>query len=195
MSLLVYFDHMLKNKQFSIELFKIFCYNISQGGLLMKKILFLFVLLILLIPNGAQADYLASYHSYGVTEEEKELMAQEESVDRGLIDELVYRMVEKDTRDAVDYVILATIITLMVIVIILMNRRVYVIPGGTSVFADEEPKKEVPMKSEEDQEKVTPGIEEISYATNGQAYPQPVMNPTYTYYYPRPMMVQNIQNS
>ncbi len=100
----------------------------------MKKIfLILLVGLILIIPSRASA---VSYHSYGVTEEEMQLMEEDVPQDN-IFDELYYRLVLKDTRDAVDYIILGVIIVLMLVVLVALNKKTYVIPGNVGVFEED----------------------------------------------------------
>lgn len=108
----------------------------------MKKKMMLFLIgLVLIIPNRVQANFLVSYHSYGVTTEEKQLIAEEKQEEnkpgRNIIAELKYRLFEKDTRDAVDYIILATLFSLMVLVIIALNKHSYVLVGNSDVFERE----------------------------------------------------------
>ncbi len=104
-----------------------------------KKFLLFLITFILIIPVTVKADYLVSYHSYGVTEQEKKLMEEEASVKRSFFQELKYRMIEKDTRDSVDYVILFILIALILTVIVALNKKTYVIPSSAGVF-EEEPK-------------------------------------------------------
>lgn len=115
----------------------------------MKKILLLFLVgLLLIVPTGVSA---VSYHSYGVTEEEKQLMAEDSRPHDNIFSKLYYRMVEKDTKDAVDYMILAVIIVLMVLVIVALNKKTYVIPGNIAVFEEEQidsSKEELAQKDE-----------------------------------------------
>ena len=103
----------------------------------MKKILLFLVGLMIIIPTTVKANYLLSYHNYGVTSEEEKLILEEEEEERSVFDEVYYRLVLKDTRDAVDYVILGTIIFLMLVTIILSNKKSYVLPGNTSVFLED----------------------------------------------------------
>lgn len=102
----------------------------------MKKTLLFLVGLMIIIPTTVKANYLLSYHNYGVTSEEEKLILEEEE-ERSVFDEVYYRLVLKDTRDAVDYVILGTIIFLMLVTIILSNKKSYVLPGNTSVFLED----------------------------------------------------------
>lgn len=110
-----------------------------------KTFLLLLIGVLFLIPRGVSATYLVSYHSYGVTEEEKQLMDEEKQEKRNIFQELEYRMIEKDTRDAVDYLILFVLFGMMVMVIIALNKKPYVIPGNTNIFL-EEPK--VPLDNQ-----------------------------------------------
>lgn len=104
----------------------------------MKRILLFLVGIILIIPTSVKANYLVSYHNYGVTSAEERLIEEEASEERNVFEELYYRIVIKDTRDVVDYVILGTIIFLMLATIIVSNKRTYVIPGSAGVFLDNE---------------------------------------------------------
>lgn len=103
-----------------------------------KKIIIILTLMFILIPGRVNANYLVSYHSYGVTNEEKQLMneANKETA-KNVFEEFEYRMFEKEDYDSVDYLILATIITLMVIVIVLLNKKTYLVPSSNYVFLEE----------------------------------------------------------
>ncbi len=103
----------------------------------MKKILLMVVSMMIIIPTTVKADYLVSYHNYGVTSAEEALIEEEEAEERNVFEELYYRVVMKDTRDAVDYVILGTIIFLMLVTIVVSNKKSYVIPGNTGVFLED----------------------------------------------------------
>ena len=103
----------------------------------MKKILLMVVSMMIIIPTTVKADYLVSYHNYGVTSAEETLIEEEEAEERNVFEELYYRVVMKDTRDAVDYVILGTIIFLMLVTIVVSNKKSYVIPGNTGVFLED----------------------------------------------------------
>ena len=87
----------------------------------------------MLVPTGVKA---VSYHSYGVSSEEKVLMEEEKEEKRNFFEDIEYRFLEKDTHDAVDYVYLAIIIILMVVVITLLNKKTYIYPTSQSVFIE-----------------------------------------------------------
>lgn len=107
-----------------------------MGEKMKKKILLLFIGLFLMVPKSANAEYLVSHLSYGVTEKEQKLI-EEEQAKRNIVGELNYRFTEKDERDTIDYTILTILILAMVIVIILLNKKTYVVFRETSVFEDE----------------------------------------------------------
>lgn len=107
-----------------------------MGENMKKRILLLLLGLFLIIPKNVNAEYLVSHISYGVTEKEQHLI-EEEKVKRNIFEELEYRFTEKEERDTVDYTILTVLIVAMVIVIILLNKKSYIIFRETNVFEDE----------------------------------------------------------
>lgn len=101
-----------------------------------KKILLLAIGLFLMIPKNINAEYLVSYHSYGVTVKEQQLI-EEEKTKRNIFEELEYRFTEKDEYDTIDYTILTGLIVSVVIVIILLNKKTYIVFPEPSVFEKE----------------------------------------------------------
>lgn len=101
-----------------------------------KKILLLAIGLFLMIPKNINAEYLVSYHSYGVTVKEQQLI-EEEKTKRNIFEELEYRFTEKDEYDTIDYTILTGLIVSVVIVIILLNKKTYIVFPEPPVFEKE----------------------------------------------------------
>ncbi len=101
-----------------------------------RKILLLVIGLFLMMPKNINAEYLVSYHSYGVTAKEQQLI-EEEKTKRNIFEELEYRFTEKDEYDMVDYTILTFLIVAMVVVIILLNKKTYIVFSNPSVFENE----------------------------------------------------------
>lgn len=107
----------------------------------MKKYFLLLIMVLILVPTGVKA---VSYHSYGVSTEEKVLMEEEKKEEkRNFFDDLQYRFTEKDTHDAVDYIYLCIIIILMVVVITLLNKKTYIYPTSDTVFIEQETSEEI----------------------------------------------------
>ena len=77
-----------------------------------------------------------SYHTYGVTQKEQQLIQKEKEEDRSLSQELEYRFLYKNTYDSVDYIILCSIIVLMLLIIVLLNQKTYVVFSEQSVFEE-----------------------------------------------------------
>lgn len=103
----------------------------------MKKILLILLGIFLIVPSTVSANYLVSYHNYGVTEEEKKLMEQEQEDKRNFFEELEYRFIEKTDRDMVDYTILTILIVAIVMVIIFLNKKTYIVVKSNTVFEEE----------------------------------------------------------
>ena len=99
----------------------------------MKKILILIICFFTLIP----LTYGVSYHSYGVTEHEKQLKQEETKENNDLLNDLSYRLLEKDDKDNIDYTILSILIVLITLIIVLLNKRTYIIFKEEDVFQTE----------------------------------------------------------
>lgn len=100
----------------------------------MKKKIILFLVGLFLLTPSANA---VSYHTYGVTQKEQQLIEKEQNSKNNFLDDLEYRFIEKDTYDSVDYVILGVIISLMLVIIVFLNKKTYVIFSEQSVFEKE----------------------------------------------------------
>jgi hypothetical protein len=129
-------------------------------GMNMKKWFLILIMVLAIVPTGVKA---VSYHSYGVSDEEKVLMEEEKKEEKkNFFDDLAYRFLEKDTHDAVDYVYLGILIVLMIVVITLLNKKTYIYPTSSTVFAASEAREEIEDINEdstdtleEDEEKET----------------------------------------